>query len=434
VAARLSRPPLSNTRPAGVRTHEPSTQSQRQRTGEPRALARDELRAWRPQGGLTLACAKRSVATGNSSNVSAAALARRPRGNGPRSVAVGDFNADGDPDLAVANESSANVSVLLGSWRRVRPADHVRGRQHPRSVAVGTSTVMTTPNRRRQQRGQRVGAAEHCAECDRGGTVGPHVPGAATGHHQRCRPASRCSALGTGRCARAALGPSARRAQRVRHHHRHLLRRGDRSGRDLHDRDPLRAPGAGAPRGEPADRQRRARHLGGRHCPQRHRRCAADGPHRPYRSRGRARAPAGRAAPPVGPGPTASCSSPRSLPTATARPAANGCACATSAPSPRRSRSSCAAAVESSSAFAGPPRAGGTASSSACPEREGATRSDASPSPVRSARPTKPGSPSPDPDDPRPHPMLSAAHSMGPPTAARPIVDRFTRRQSRRLA
>jgi VCBS repeat-containing protein len=35
-------------------------------------------------------------------------------GDGPVSVAVGDFNADQDPDLAVANEFSDNLSVLLG--------------------------------------------------------------------------------------------------------------------------------------------------------------------------------------------------------------------------------------------------------------------------------------------------------------------------------
>ena len=33
----------------------------------------------------------------------------------PNSVAVGDFNRDGNPDLAVANYGSNNVSILLGN-------------------------------------------------------------------------------------------------------------------------------------------------------------------------------------------------------------------------------------------------------------------------------------------------------------------------------
>jgi hypothetical protein len=33
----------------------------------------------------------------------------------PLSVAVGDFNGDGTPDLVVANAGSSNVSVLLGN-------------------------------------------------------------------------------------------------------------------------------------------------------------------------------------------------------------------------------------------------------------------------------------------------------------------------------
>ena len=36
-------------------------------------------------------------------------------GNGPHGVAVGDFNGDGIPDLAVANYASSTVSILLGS-------------------------------------------------------------------------------------------------------------------------------------------------------------------------------------------------------------------------------------------------------------------------------------------------------------------------------
>src|SRR5260370_41205654 len=36
-------------------------------------------------------------------------------GGGPVSVAVGDFNGGGEPDLAVANVSSNNVSVLFNN-------------------------------------------------------------------------------------------------------------------------------------------------------------------------------------------------------------------------------------------------------------------------------------------------------------------------------
>src|SRR5205807_9895351 len=36
-------------------------------------------------------------------------------GSGPDFVAVGDFNGDGKPDLAVANFNSNNISVLLGN-------------------------------------------------------------------------------------------------------------------------------------------------------------------------------------------------------------------------------------------------------------------------------------------------------------------------------
>src|SRR5215213_3527617 len=38
-----------------------------------------------------------------------------PTGVGPRAVAVGDFNGDGRFDLAVANLTSNNVSILLGT-------------------------------------------------------------------------------------------------------------------------------------------------------------------------------------------------------------------------------------------------------------------------------------------------------------------------------
>ncbi len=57
-------------------------------------------------------------------------------GDAGLSVAVGDFNGDSDPDLAVANQGSGNVSILLGaaggSFGRRPTSCHRRGRS-PRS-------------------------------------------------------------------------------------------------------------------------------------------------------------------------------------------------------------------------------------------------------------------------------------------------------------
>jgi hypothetical protein len=44
-----------------------------------------------------------------------------PVGNRPLSVAVGDFNGDGKPDLAVANAGSNTVSVLLNTFPNPAP-------------------------------------------------------------------------------------------------------------------------------------------------------------------------------------------------------------------------------------------------------------------------------------------------------------------------
>jgi hypothetical protein len=58
--------------------------------------------------------------------------------SGAFSVAVGDFNADGDPDLAVANAGSHNVSVLLGgAGGSFGAATHFPTGTRPHSVAVG---------------------------------------------------------------------------------------------------------------------------------------------------------------------------------------------------------------------------------------------------------------------------------------------------------
>jgi VCBS repeat-containing protein len=59
-------------------------------------------------------------------------------GDGPNSVAVGDFNGDGDPDLAVANEFAGSVSVLLGgAGGSFSAATNIATGGFPFAVAVG---------------------------------------------------------------------------------------------------------------------------------------------------------------------------------------------------------------------------------------------------------------------------------------------------------
>ena len=81
--------------------------------------------------GTALAQARAQVSFGPAANVAV--------GDGPASVAVGDFNGDGNPDLAVANQLASTVSVLLGSagggFTRQTPDFAVGG--FPVSVAVG---------------------------------------------------------------------------------------------------------------------------------------------------------------------------------------------------------------------------------------------------------------------------------------------------------
>src|SRR5207302_249957 len=59
-------------------------------------------------------------------------------GAGPVSVAAGDFNGDGKPDLAVANTGSNTVSVLLGNGDGTfQAAAFFAAGLNPQYVAVG---------------------------------------------------------------------------------------------------------------------------------------------------------------------------------------------------------------------------------------------------------------------------------------------------------
>jgi hypothetical protein len=60
-----------------------------------------------------------------------------PAGIAPWSVAVGDFNGDGNQDLAVANFGSNNVSILLGNGDGSFQQVNYAAGSSPRSVAVG---------------------------------------------------------------------------------------------------------------------------------------------------------------------------------------------------------------------------------------------------------------------------------------------------------
>jgi len=71
---------------------------------------------------------------------SAASGSPFPAGSDPQSVVVGDFNGDGKPDLAIANGGSSNVTVLLGNGTggfAAAPGSPVPVGSGPRSLAVG---------------------------------------------------------------------------------------------------------------------------------------------------------------------------------------------------------------------------------------------------------------------------------------------------------
>ena len=88
-----------------------------------------------------------AVANGSSNNVSIllgdgsgsfAVATNFATGDSPQSVSVGDFNGDGNQDLAVANGSSNNVSILLGTGSgSFGAATHFAVGTRPYFVSVG---------------------------------------------------------------------------------------------------------------------------------------------------------------------------------------------------------------------------------------------------------------------------------------------------------
>jgi len=63
-------------------------------------------------------------------------------GSGPISVAVGDFNADGQPDMAVANVNSDNVSVFLNTVAGFPPPAIIQQPAASQIVAAGQNAAL----------------------------------------------------------------------------------------------------------------------------------------------------------------------------------------------------------------------------------------------------------------------------------------------------
>src|SRR5476651_477090 len=96
------------------------------------------------QGSATISVLRNTSVSGSITSGSFAPKVDFATGNSPSSVAIGDLDGDGRPDLAVANGSSSTVSVLLNtsvsgsitSGSFAAKVDFATGAQ-PESVAVG---------------------------------------------------------------------------------------------------------------------------------------------------------------------------------------------------------------------------------------------------------------------------------------------------------
>ena len=102
------------------------------------------------QRSLTLAGVLALVSAAPAAGVTFAPATNFPAGGIPQSVAVGDFNGDGDPDLAVANDVSfgyEGVAVLLGAaGGSFAPATQFIAGNRPQSVAVGNFNADSDPD------------------------------------------------------------------------------------------------------------------------------------------------------------------------------------------------------------------------------------------------------------------------------------------------
>ena len=94
---------------------------------------------WLAALGLLLATATPALAQ---CPLSIAAAVNYGLGTSPRSVAVGDFNADGRPDLAVPNNNSNNVSVLLNTTLNF-PAPTITQQPIAQAVLSGSMVMFT---------------------------------------------------------------------------------------------------------------------------------------------------------------------------------------------------------------------------------------------------------------------------------------------------
>jgi hypothetical protein len=77
----------------------------------------------------------------NNSNGSFSTNVNYMAGTNPLGIALGDINGDGKADMIVANDGSENISVFLNQSRAMFYANSTNG-----NIAVGTSTGTTTPH------------------------------------------------------------------------------------------------------------------------------------------------------------------------------------------------------------------------------------------------------------------------------------------------